>query len=154
MKKNSLKEPVSSWDAALKFLKGSAMTTADLAKKLESRGYMPAEISETLEKAAQYKFLDDERRALDIAQKELAKLHGPLRIEQTLAQRGINPELASRTLRTLGAWEKQTQCDLAQKSLEKKFERKAPSRATTYRYLLAQGFSEEIAQRFTGEEEF
>ena len=95
------KQPATCRETAAAILGRSARSTHELGSKLEEKGFSEAEILETLAFMTEYRYLDDERYASDLANTHAARGHGPYRIRQELTKRGIDSDTVEDVLSRL-----------------------------------------------------
>ncbi len=81
--------------SALRFLAGKRLTSAELAKKLQDRGFAPGVIREVVEECKRRRYLDDRTFAqLYVTGALERKPVGPMRLLRDLLKRGIDSGLA------------------------------------------------------------
>ena len=85
MRDDSPKRPVR--ETAARMLGARALSSAQLAAKLAERGYDETEISETVEWAVEYGFVDDAEYAGNLAEHYINRGYGKRRISQELRAR-------------------------------------------------------------------
>ncbi|BDV44695.1 regulatory protein RecX [Geotalea uraniireducens] len=91
--------PQNGFAAALAILTRRDHSELELIRKLERKGFAPAEIAETVARLRDCGYLDDRRLAGRLVETALAsgRLAG-FRLRQELRRRGIPPELAAEAL--------------------------------------------------------
>ncbi len=132
---------------ALKLLGQQMRTMADLRRKLRSRAEPgdqgAASVQAVLERLQAYKLVDDGAYAENFVQmRQQNQKHGPRRLRNDLATKGVDRELAARTVEARFADVDEVQ--LAREHLERKRIQKpedARQTARVMRRLVAAGFS-------------
>lgn len=116
-------------------------SAANLRAKLATRGYPQAEIEEALRFVTEHNFQNDARYA-EQRSRGAEKRAGNARIEMTLRQKGIAPELAREQVRQLAPEEERVvqaaakyRQQVAREGMTQKME------ARIYRFLAYRGFS-------------
>ncbi len=132
---------------ALKKLAYRDHSRSELYFKLRDKGYSDELVDSTLNQLEEHGYLDDKRFSLEWGRKCIEKKKiGSLRLEQELLSKGIEPELAHTTVKTLFA--KLDERDLARKCLPDSWNPRTieneKDRARYSRKLSRKGFSEEI----------
>lgn len=121
-------------------------TRAELRFKLAPHAPSDHELDAVLHELQARGWLSDARAAQSLVHR-LAPRQGLRRIQQTLGQRGVDPVTAQEVLDGL----RQTETERAHAVWAKKFGGAAPhtlaERAKQLRFLLARGFSAEVARR-------
>jgi len=69
----------------------------ELRRRLEQRGYAPATAVAAVDALASRGWVDDDRLAADLAQRQLSRGYGRRRVLADLVARGVEPETVSRT---------------------------------------------------------
>ncbi|QYK52445.1 MAG: regulatory protein RecX [Fimbriimonadaceae bacterium] len=85
----------SALDAALRYLKRSERSEAEIRLFLAQKEYPQSEINEGVGSLKQYGYLDDQGLAKRIIEFKQKKLVGDLVIQQTLDQKGLEAEIDS-----------------------------------------------------------
>lgn len=118
-------------EVALAILARREHSTAELTRKLRTKGYPLVEIEPLLTYLTQRNFLNDARYA-EIRARTRAENSkwGPARIKQELAQSGITKDLSAETMNALE--ESQDWLETARKLLAHKFPQPLPPRGTTH----------------------
>lgn len=136
--------------AALALLTGRALTTGELAAKLERRGFDPAQIAEAAGRAAALGLLDDRRTAAAWAQSAVAtRGFGPRRVREGLARRLLDGEVIEEVV--AGAFGPGEEAARARAALERWERAKGPAagegrRRAAYAHLVRRGFSSASAR--------
>ena len=113
----------------------------EVQSKLKLKGFESVEIEKTLDRCESSGFIDDKRYAELLIRSHINKGHGPIRIRQVMAQKGLAKDEIDLALDS---------CDydwfeLAQKKSLKKYSNTPienhRDRAKRTRYLLGQGFA-------------
>ena len=92
------KQKRSCMDAALSKLNYSMRTASELRKSLLDLDYEPDEVNSVIEELKEYKYLDDERYAIEFYKKCRRKNWALPRIIQALGEKGISRGTASAML--------------------------------------------------------
>ncbi len=113
---------------------------AELARKLEARGFGGPEIEETLRDLELHGWLDDRRFAIEMASGPLTrKGYGPRRIRAELERKGVEPGIADEAV-TAVFEDPGDELQAARRVLERRS--KGPGdRAAAGRYLERRGYS-------------
>jgi len=141
---------------AFRFLARRDHTCMELTVKLRGKGFGPDAVAHALDRCRELGYLDDAKTAWAIAGHLTERGYGPLRVRQTLLQKGVDEALVQKALVRCG--DEATQVLRARRMLEKKPARKHPAtdvwkrRQAAYRYLAGRGFSSEIISRAIGDD--
>ena len=131
-------------DSAFRILARRDHTRMELAIKLRGKGYGRAAIDQALARCRELGYLDDAKTAQIIARHLVARGYGPLRVRQTLLQKGVDEPLIQKTLACCG--DTDSQVSSARRVLEKKaarLNREADvwkRRQVAFRLLTGRGF--------------
>jgi regulatory protein len=141
---------------ALQLLTGRDHSEAELAARLQRRGFPPAEVAESVRRCRECGYLDDQRYALNRARTLMAAGRAVgFRVVAELRQRGIAPELADAALEA--AARDLPLEDLLEKIFFRRFSgfdfEKADSRerSRVINYFLRRGFPLEAVMQFLRE---
>ena len=136
--------------AALALLTGRALTTGELAERLQRRGYDAESIAETNARLLAYGYLDDRRTAAAWAE-SAARIRGlgPRRLREGLARRRLPRDIVEETV--AGLFSSGEEPGLALAVLGKWERAKGPaadpaSRQAAYAHLRRRGFSSAAAR--------
>lgn len=88
-------------EAALTLLESSEKTRAQLREKLLQKGFVPAAAEAAVERAAQYRFVDDRRYAKRLAEVQAAQNAGVYALKRKLRQKGVSEEDAEEAVAAL-----------------------------------------------------
>jgi regulatory protein len=118
-------------------------STADLRRKLQSKGHAPEQVAAVLDKLAAKRLVSDDRFISGFVDHHARRGQGPVRIRAELRQQGIAPERIDAELdRTSVDW-----IALAAQVRQRKFgatlPRAAAERAKQARFLQYRGFDHE-----------
>lgn len=134
---------------AVKLLAAKPRSVGELRMRLlEKLWTNPVIVDAVIEKLKEYKYLDDEQFARDLAVSKLRqKPQGRRSLQQTMAQKKLDKELVDQAINS--AFEKLPEADLIDLAIEKRLRLKgAPkTREETkkfYDHLLRQGFSYDL----------
>ncbi len=142
-------------DSAFRILTLRDHTRKELAVKLRRKGFDRAAIDGALERCRELGYLDDAKTAILIAGHLAESGYGPLRVRQTLGQKGLDDPLIEQALLRCG--DEETQVRSARRMLEKKRSRLSREadpwkrRQKAYRFLAGRGFSSSIIKRAIAE---
>ncbi len=129
--------------ACHKALAGAQITTSELHRKLAKAGFEPDEISFGIDRCTSAGLLDDERYASQWVESRVRRGHGPARIRQDLAKRGVDRVLVDAALAEHA--DHDALADAAIEAARRKFARvdleDRASRAKALRWLLGRGYS-------------
>ena len=129
--------------ACHKVLAGTQVTTTQLRRKLQKAGFEADDIELGIDKCTTAGLLDDARYASQFVESRVRRGHGPARIRQDLAQRGLDRVLVDAALAEHA--EPEALEDAALEAARKKFARvdldDAKVRAKSLRWLLSRGYS-------------
>ena len=131
---------------AVKLLAAKPRSVRELRERLlEKRWTDEAIVDGVLEKLKEYKYLDDEQYARDLAVSKLRqKPQGKRRLQQTMSQKKLDKEIVDEAITT--AFEKLPEADLIDKAIQKRLRLKGhpetrDDKKKFYDFLLRQGFS-------------
>lgn len=129
--------------ACHKVLAGTQVTSDQLRRKLVKAGFEPEEVELGIDKCTAAGLLDDARYADQWVETRVRRGHGPARIRQDLAQRGIDRALVDAALAQHA--EPEALADAAVEAARRKFTRvdlnDRTARAKALRWLLGRGYS-------------
>jgi regulatory protein len=130
---------------AVKLLAAKPRSVLELRERLLEKAWTNEEIVEgVLEKLKEYKYLDDEQYARDLAVSKLRqKPQGKRRLQQTLAQKKLEKEVVDQAI--VSAFERLPEEELIEKAIEKRLRLKGKPETREdikkfYDHLLRQGF--------------
>lgn len=123
---------------------------AALAQQLRQKDFDEVAVEEAVTWALELGYLDDQRLAEAIVRSQIAKLHGPAKVEQTLQQKGIARRLAAKVVADAEVdWfalaEQRLQRKFPNIAVETDFQARQKQQAKIVRHLLGQGFNYEQA---------
>ncbi|MEP6849320.1 MAG: regulatory protein RecX [Acidobacteriota bacterium] len=131
---------------AVKLLAAKPRSIGELRERLLEKLWTDAEIVDSvIEKLREYKYLDDERFAADLAMSKLRQRpQGKRRLQQSLSQKKLDKEVVETAIQT--AFEKMPEAELIDSAIAKRIRLrgKPTTREDTkkfYDHLLRQGFS-------------
>ena len=142
--------------SAFRILARRDHTCTELTVKLRGKGFGPDAVAHALNRCRELGYLDDAKTAWAIAGHLTERGYGPLRVRQTLLQKGVDEALVQKTLARCG--DETSQVLRARRILEKKTARKHREtdvwkrRQAAYRYLAGRGYSSEIINRAIGDD--
>jgi SOS response regulatory protein OraA/RecX len=93
-------EPEAAMNRALRLLGHRDRSTAELAGRLSEDGFATSIVTSVTERLADYGYLDDVRFAADYVRSKRSAGWGRRRIANGLSEKGVDPELAVRSLDT------------------------------------------------------
>ncbi len=129
--------------ACHKVLAGTQVTTDQLRRKLVKAGFEPEDVELGISKCAAAGLLDDEFYATQWVESRVRRGHGPARIRQDLAQRGIDRAIVDVALAEHA--DPDALADAAVNAARTKFARvdleDRAARAKALRWLLGRGYS-------------
>ena len=134
---------------AVKLLAAKPRSVGELRERLLEKNWTdPAIVDAVIEKLSDYKYLDDEQYAADLAVSKLRQQpQGPRRLKQALSQKKLDKEIVDQALST--AFEKIPEAELIDQAIEKRIRLKGrpETRDDTkkfYDHLLRRGFSYDL----------
>ena len=141
---------------AVKLLAAKPRSVLELRERLLERSWTNEEIVDAvLEKLKEYKYLDDQQYARDLAVSKLKqKPQGKRRLKQTLSQKRLDKDVVDEAI--VSAFEKLPECELIDRAIEKRLRLKGrpETREDTkkfYDHLLRQGFGFDLIREKMGE---
>jgi regulatory protein len=130
---------------AVRLLAAKPRSIRELRERLLEKSWTNAEIVDgVLERLKEYKYLDDEQYARDLAVSKLRqKPQGPRKLQQSLSQKQLDKEIVKGALDA--AFEKLPEADLIDRAIEKRVRLKGvpetrEDKKKFYDHLLRQGF--------------
>jgi regulatory protein len=145
------KENARALDSAFRILARRDHTCKELAVKLRQKGFDGVAIDGALARCMELGYLDDAKTATIIAGHLAGNGYGPLRVRQTLGQKGLDDASIGKALACCG--DEETQVLSARRMLEKKashLSREADPwkrRQKAYRLLAGRGFAAAVINR-------
>ena len=137
---------------AVKLLAAKPRSVGELRERLLEKNWTdPAIVDAVIEKLSDYKYLDDEQYAADLAVSKLRQQpQGPRRLKQALSQKKLDKEIVDQALST--AFEKIPEAELIDQAIEKRIRLKGrpETRDDTkkfYDHLLRRGFSYDLDRK-------
>jgi regulatory protein len=134
---------------AVKLLAAKPRSVLELRERLlEKRWTDESIVDAVLEKLKEYKYLDDEQYARDLAVSKLRqKPQGKRRLQQTMSQKKLDKEIVAEAITS--AFEKLPETELIDKAIQKRLRLKGQpetreDKKKFYDYLLRQGFSYDL----------
>lgn len=134
---------------AVKLLAAKPRSAGELRERLLEKGWTNREIVDAvMEKLGEYKYLDDEQFARDLAVSKLRqKPQGKRRLKQSLSQKKLDKEIVDQAIDA--AFEKLPEADLIDRAIEKRLRLKGRPETREdikkfYDYLLRQGFEYDL----------
>ncbi|BBO70737.1 recombination regulator RecX [Desulfosarcina alkanivorans] len=130
-------------------------TSRELAVKLRQKGYGRVAIDGAMARCRELGYLDDMKTATAMAGHLVRSGYGPLRVRQTLSQKGLDDQVVENALGCCG--DEDAQVRLAGRVLEKKKPRLAREadpwkrRQKAYRFLAGRGFAPIVINRAIGD---
>ena len=128
---------------ALHALEVSEKTKAELTKLLLRKGFVPAAVEAAVERAAEYRFVDDKRMAARMAEKSTSSGIGIYQLKQKMRAKGISDEDAEEALSVIGEEDQIASCRKVFEKIRHKYEdmpqREAKGKAS--QALARRGFS-------------
>ena len=131
---------------AVKLLAAKPRSVLELRERLLEKRWTDEEIVDAvLEKLKEYKYLDDEQFARDLALSKLRqKPQGKRRLKQSLSQKKLDKEIVDEAITT--AFEKLPEGELIDRAIQKRLRLKGQpetreDKKKFYDFLLRQGFS-------------
>jgi regulatory protein len=143
--------PNKALNTAYRILARRDHTRHELAIKLREKGFGRTAIANALARCQALGYLDDAKTARVIASHLVGRGYGPLRVRQTLMQKGLDEHLVETALDCCG--DESAQVDSARHMLEKKTTRLAREsdpwkrRQKAYRFLVGRGFTGSVINR-------
>ncbi|BBO91093.1 regulatory protein RecX [Desulfosarcina ovata] len=148
--KNRTPEPAA-MESAFRILARRDHTCQELSVKLRAKGFARSAIDHALKRCRDLGYLNDDRVAGAMAGQLARRGYGPLRIRQTLLQKGLDEGLVDRLT---GQWcGEDDQVRTARRLLEKRrsrLDRESDAwkrRQKAYRYLAGRGFEADAIHR-------
>ena len=145
----------SALDSAFRILARRDHTRKELADKLRQKGHDRAATDGALARCRELGYLDDSKIAINIAGHLVENGYGPLRIRQTLGQKGLDDTLIETALARCG--DEAAQIRSARRMLAKKASRLSREtdpwkrRQKAYRFLSGRGFSPAVIHHAIGD---
>lgn len=142
-------------ESAFRILARRDHTCKELAAKLRQKGHGHAAIDGALARCRELGYLDDTKTAMTIAGYLARSGYGPLRVRQTLGQKGLDDTVIEKALARCG--DEDTQVRRAGHVLEKKRSRLGREadpwkrRQKAYRFLAGRGFPATVINRAIAE---
>jgi regulatory protein len=134
---------------AVKLLAAKPRSVLELRERLLEKRWTDEEIVDAvLEKLKEYKYLDDEQFARDLAVSKLRqKPQGKRRLKQSLSQKKLDKEIVDEAIDS--AFEKLPETELIDRAIQKRLRLKGhpetrEDKKKFYDYLLRQGFSYDL----------
>ena len=134
---------------AVKLLAAKPRSISELRERLMEKSWTNRQIIDgVIEKLAEYKYLDDEQFARDLAVSKLRqKPQGKRRLKQSMSQKKLDREIVDQAI--TAAFEKLPENDLIERAIEKRLRLKGRPETREdikkfYDYLLRQGFEYEL----------
>jgi regulatory protein len=145
----AIKDPVRSrertMNRAVKLLAAKPRSVLELRERLLEKMWTDEEIVDSvIEKLKEYRYLDDQQFAKDLAVSKLRqKPQGKRRLKQTLSQKKLDKEVVEQAM--VSAFEKLPEAELIDRSIEKRLRLKGKPETREdlkkfYDHLLRQGF--------------
>lgn len=140
-------------NTALTLLEASEKTKAELKKTLMRRGFVEAAAQAAVDKAAEYRFVDDKRFAKRAAEKGERQNVGIYAIKRKMRAKGISEEDADEALKSLDYEQQKDACAAAYRKIAYKYEKLPPreARAKASQALARRGFAWETISSVLGE---
>ena len=146
---STIKDPVRSrertMNRAVKLLAAKPRSVLELRERLLEKMWTDEEIVDSvIEKLKEYRYLDDQQFAKDLAVSKLRqKPQGKRRLKQTLSQKKLDKEVVEQAM--VSAFEKLPEAELIDRSIEKRLRLKGKPETREdlkkfYDHLLRQGF--------------
>ena len=138
-------------DSAFRLLARRDHTRKELTVKLRQKGFDHAAIEDALARCRELGYLDDAKTAMIIAGHLAESGYGPLRIRQTLGQKGLDDAVIEKAIACTG--DEEAQLASARRMLAKKASRLSREidpwkrRQMAYRLLAGRGFSSTAINR-------
>jgi regulatory protein len=145
------KASASALDSAFRILARRDHTCKELAVKLRQKGFDSVAVDGALARCRELGYLDDAKTAAIIAGHLVKNGYGPLRVRQTLGQKGLDDALIEKALACCG--DEEAQVLSARRMLEKKTSQlgREPDpwkrRQKAYRFLIGRGFTSTVINR-------
>jgi regulatory protein len=134
---------------AFRLLAAKPRSVAEIRERLLEKAWTNREIVDAvIEKLSDYKYLNDEQFAADLAVSKLRQQpQGKRRLKQTLSQKKLDKETVNEAIAS--AFEKLPEADLLDKAIEKRLRLKGQPQTREdikkfYDHLLRRGFSYEL----------
>ena len=140
-------QPLSLKGRALRLLGAREYARAELARKLAPHAQHAGQIDSLLDDLAAKGFISEQRAAESVVHRRAPRL-GAARIRQELRAKGLPPELIQRIVAELQPSEVERAHQVWSRKFSPQAERgDAAARARQMRFLLARGFSADVARR-------
>ena len=134
---------------AVKLLAAKPRSVAELRERLLEKSWTNRQIVDAvIEKLSEYKYLDDNQFARDLAVSKLRqKPQGKRRLKQSMSQKKLDREIVDEAI--TAAYEKLPETDLIDRAIEKRVRLKGipetrEDKKKFYDYLLRQGFTYDL----------
>ncbi len=133
-------------EIALSLLEASEKTRAELEKTLLRRGIVPGAARAAVERAAEYRFVDDRRYAKRAVELNAGRDVGVYALRRKLRARGVSEEDAAEALETLDEDQQKAACARALEKIRYRYEDKPAreARAKCGQALARRGFSWDV----------
>ncbi len=141
----------SALETAFRILARRDHTRHELALKLGNKGFDRAAVASALQRCSELGYLEDAKTAMIIAGQLADRGYGPLRVRQTLMQKGVDEALIEDALARCG--DEAVQVQSARRMLVKKASRLGREtdpwkrRQVAYRFLSGRGFPSAVVNR-------
>lgn len=140
-------------EAAYKLVSGRVMTAGELAKKLHAKEHEPDVVEWAMGRAVAHGLVDDAAYARTFLRQRSARGHGPRRIRQDLAKRGVDPVVVEQAFAE-GGPTAEAELERCGQLLGRKFDPaqlgETKVRAKAFRFLVARGYEAGVAERAIG----
>lgn len=138
------------WKRAVRWLQARDRSAAYIRVKLEDLGYSDVTVAATLTQLSARRFLDDQRFALNMAERLAARGHGSERGRRDLEQAGVDPEMIGPLLEAVF----RDEASLARRALEGRYRLPLAEqdRGRAARFLHQRGFPEPVVLAIVGED--
>ncbi len=139
------------WKRAIRLLTVHDRTERELRERLADQHVSASLIDATIHRLYELHYLDDRRLAQGVAEAARRRGHGSVRARAQLAARGVDEALIEEVVPAAFADE----TELARRALARRHPgalREAAQRAKAARFLLRQGYPEEVVSAVLGDE--
>ncbi len=150
-KSNASEAADRAWERAIRLLMVHDRTEQELRDRLAVQHASASVIDATIHRLYQLRYLDDRRVAQGVAESARRRGHGSARARAQLAARGVAEALIEEVLQAAFADE----AELARRALVRRYPeapRETADRAKAARFLLRQGYPEEVVSAVLGDE--
>jgi regulatory protein len=131
------------WDRAIRLLAARDRSEQEIRSRLVASGESGAAVTATLRRLRRYRYVDDQRFALSVAEQARRRGYGSEYVRAQLEHKGVADQVIEQALRA----SLDDEAELAERALARHFPeelRQPAERAKAARFLLRRGFPEAV----------